>query len=354
MLEVVEAVTLSLGFGAVRRRVVAALRAHPDCPFELLAAWAGGTPDRQNDIGTLRAAAGRALDRAARRRIEVVAWGEARYPPLLAATPDPPLVLWVRGRTDLLASSSIAIVGSRAASPYGLEVAGRLGADIAAHGFAVVSGLARGIDAASHRGALESGGPTIAVLGSGADVIYPPEHRDLAAAVIERGALVSELAPGTPPRAFHFPQRNRIISGLSRGVVIVEAAERSGSLITADCALEQGREVMAVPGSILNGRNAGCHALVKDGAALVESASDILAALRLPEAVQPDRPPEAATPSDALAARMGLGESYDFDELCALSGEEAEALAGRLVELELAGTIQRVAGGRFVRSGRTC
>jgi DNA processing protein len=354
MLEPVEAVTLSLSFGAARRRVMAALRAHPDCPFELLAAWVGGKPDGQTDIRMLREAASRALDRASRRRIDVVAWGDVRYPPLLAATPDPPLVLWVRGRADLLASSSIAIVGSRAASPYGLEVAGRLGADVVARGFTVVSGLARGIDSASHRGALESGGPTIAVLGSGADVVYPPEHQDLAAAIVERGTVVSELEPGTPPRAFHFPQRNRIISGLSLGVVIVEAAERSGSLITADCALEQGREVMAVPGSILNGRNGGCHALVKDGAALVETASDILAALHLPGTVRPGQPVGAAAPLDPLTARMGLGESYGFDELCTLSGEEAEALAGRLIELELAGAIRRVAGGRFVRSGRTC
>jgi DNA processing protein len=355
MLDLVDAVALSLGFGAVRRRVVAALRTDPDCPFELLAAWAGARLEGKPGLGTLRDDAGRALERAARRRIDVVAWGDARYPPLLAATPDPPIVLWVRGRADLLASPSIAIVGSRAASPYGLEVAGRLGADIAARGFTVVSGLARGIDSASHRGALESGGPTVAVLGSGADVIYPPEHRDLAEAIIERGALVSELPPGSPPRSFHFPLRNRIISGLARGVVIVEAAERSGSLITADCALEQGREVMAVPGSILNGRNGGCHGLVKDGAALVETAADVLSALSLPDAGQPGQPPGlTAVPQDPLVSRMGPGESYDFDEMCALSGGRAEALAGRLIELELAGAIRRVAGGRFVRSGRTC
>jgi DNA processing protein len=355
MINLVEAVALSLCFGTARRHVMAALRAQPDCPFELLAAWIAGRANGSADLGTLRAAAEQALERAGQRQIEAVAWGEARYPPLLAATPDPPVLLWVRGRVDLLSLPSIAIVGSRAASSYGLEVAERLAADVVAHQMMVVSGLARGIDSASHRGALEAGGPTVAVLGSGADTIYPPEHRDLAAQIVERGAVVSELAPGTPPRPFHFPLRNRIISGLSRAVVVVEAAERSGSLITADCALEQGREVMAVPGSILNGRNAGCHALVKDGAALVETAADILAALHAPDAARPEpATAPASAPADPLVDRMSVGESYDFDELCALSGGGTAALVGRLLELELGGAIRRVAGGRFVRSRRTC
>jgi DNA processing protein len=355
MIDLVEAVALSLWFGAPRRRATAALRAQPDCPFEVLAAWVAGKPDGSAGLRSLLAAADQALEQARRRNIEVVAIGDTRYPPLLAATPDPPVVLWVRGRFDALSAPSVAIVGSRAASPYGLEVAERLGADVAAHGLIVVSGLARGIDSASHRGALEANGPTIAVLGSGADVIYPPEHRDLAAEIVEHGALVSELAPGTPPRPFHFPLRNRIISGLSRGVVVVEAAERSGSLITAECALEQGREVMAVPGSILNGRNGGCHALVKDGAALVETAADVLAVLDAPDALRSERAPEAPPrPADPLVERMSAGESYDFDELCALSGGAAAPLASRLVELELEGAIRRVGGGRFVRSRRTC
>jgi DNA processing protein len=217
----------------------------------------------------------------------------------------------------------------------------------------VVSGLARGVDAAAHRGALAGGGPTVAVLGSGADVIYPPEHRVLFHDILREGAVVSELAPGTPPRAFHFPQRNRIISGLSLAVVVVEAAERSGSLITAECALEQGREVMALPGSVLNGRNSGSHRLVKDGATLVESADDVVAAL--PRSMI--RAPDSAAPlprptSDPLIERMAAGESYDLDEICGWSGEAPAVLLPRLLELELKGALRRTEGGRFIRSRR--
>ena len=203
--------------------------------------------------------------------------GIVRYPTALAAIHDPPPTRsGYEGDVDALRAPSVAIVGSRAASPYALEVARRLGADLARRGITVVSGMARGVDSAAHRGALEGGGATIAVFGCGVDIIYPREHRALAERICERGALVSEFPPGTPPLKRHFPQRNRIISGLSLAVVVVEAAEGSGSLITADFALEQGRAVLAVPGNVLGGRNYGAHALLRDGAKLVECADDIL------------------------------------------------------------------------------
>ena len=187
----------------------------------------------------------------------------------------------MRGAAPLLSLPAVAVVGSRAASPYGLEVAHEFGAGLAESGVIVVSGLARGVDSSAHRGAL-SRGTTAAVLGSGANVIYPKEHAALAERIAERGVIVSELPPGALPRQYHFPRRNRLISGLSLAVVVVEASTRSGSLQTARLALEQGREVMAVPGNVLGGRNRGCHGLLRDGATLVEKASDILDELRLP------------------------------------------------------------------------
>ena len=201
---------------------------------------------------------------------------DPRYSTALDAIHDPPPLLWIDGLVDVLRAPAVAIVGSRAASPYALEVARRLGADLARRGITVISGMARGVDAAAHRGALEGGGTTVAVFGCGVDVVYPREHGALAAEIRERGALVSEFPPGMPPYKGHFPQRNRIISGLSLAVVVVEAAEGSGSLITAEFAMEQGRAVLAVPGNVLGGRNAGAHALLRDGAKLVECADDIL------------------------------------------------------------------------------
>ncbi len=209
-------------------------------------------------------------------KICAISTGDLRYPTALAAIHDPPPTLWVRGGVDILRAPSVAIVGSRRASPYALEVAHRLGADLARRGVIVVSGMARGVDSAAHRGALDGGGATVAVFGCGVDVIYPPEHRALAERIVTCGALVSEFDPGMPPLKSNFPQRNRIISGLSLAVVVVEAAEGSGSLITADFALEQGRAVLAVPGNVLGGRNYGAHALLRDGAKLVECADDIL------------------------------------------------------------------------------
>jgi DNA processing protein len=204
------------------------------------------------------------------------------YPALLARIADPPRRLWLRGDPRALAAPCVAIVGSRAASPYGVRVAEQLAADLARAGVTVVSGLARGIDSAAHRGALSTG-RTVAMLGSGVDVIYPAEHDELALRILEaHGALVSELPPGSPPRRGNFPRRNRLISGVSLAVVVVEASTRSGSLQTARFALEQGREVLAVPGPILGERFRGSHGLLRDGAKLVESASDILEELCWP------------------------------------------------------------------------
>ena len=285
-----------------------------------------------------------------------IGWGDDRYPSRLAAVVDPPIVLWVEGSPGVLGEPAVAIVGSRAATPYAVEVAGRLAADLAARGVPVVSGLARGVDSAAHRGALRTG-RTIAVLGSGVDIVYPPEHGRLARDIVARGALVSELPPGTPPRPHHFPLRNRLISGLSLAVVVVEASERSGSLITAACALDQGREVMAVPGNVLSGRNRGAHALLRDGAKMVETAVDILeefsglGLLTESGGESGKRPAGSETPEAGILTGVPAGEPFDLDELAARTGLESGRLLAGLAELELSGLVRRVGGGRFVRSG---
>jgi DNA processing protein len=309
-----------------------------------------GAPARARE---LRDSAVQAIEAATRLRIEPIVLGDGRYPPLLAAIPDPPVVLWTRGRIECLVRAAVAIVGSRAATPYGLEMAERLAMGTSAHGLVVVSGLARGVDSAAHRGALASAGATVAVLGSGVDVIYTAEHRRLADEISERGAVVSEFPPGTPPLAYHFPLRNRIISGLSLAVVVVEAAERSGSLITAECALEQGREVMAVPGSVLNKRNGGSHGLLRDGARLVESAEDVLDEL----GVMPIQQFVGDDPGSEVHPLLGFvtpGEAFDPDSLVHASGLGAAAVLAALLGLEMSGIVRRVDGGRFVRCERTC
>lgn len=291
--------------------------------------------------------------RAVRDGISVLAWDDPAFPAALHAIPDMPVVLWYRGALDALDAPAVAVVGSRAASAVALETAARLGEDLAAFGITVVSGLARGVDSAAHRGALRTG-RTIAVLGSGVDRVYPHEHRDLAREIAIRGLVISEFAPGTPPLKFHFPLRNRLISGLSRAVVVIEASEKSGSLITADCALEQGRDVMAVPGNVLSGRNRGGHALIRDGAKIVEGADDILEELGLvPVAPEQGHRPSTDSGSrssgDPLLKLMDAGQAYDLDGLAAISGVDGVRLLPRLFELELHGLVRRVAGGRFMR-----
>ena len=279
-----------------------------------------------------------------------IPWFDARYPPLLGAIADPPPVLWVTGNAVFLTAPAVAVVGSRAATPYALQVGQRLGAELGGRDIAVVSGLARGVDSAAHRGCLDAGGATIAVLGSGLDRIYPAEHRTLAATICKQGCLVSELAPGAAPLPEHFPLRNRIISGISLGVVVVEASENSGSLITARCALQQGRDVMAVPGSVLSGRNRGSHGLLKDGAKVVESADDILEELGWPGAVRTPYSSAKLLESDPLLTRMEPGEVYRLDELIELTGMVGSKLLPRLMELELQGRVARAGSGGFSRT----
>jgi DNA processing protein len=242
----------------------------------------------------------------------------------------------------------VAVVGSRAATPYALQVGERLAGELAARGLAVASGLARGVDSAAHCGCLAAGGLTVAVLGCGLDRVYPAEHAGLAVTVSTRGVLVSELGPGAAPLPQHFPLRNRIISGISLAVVVVEASEMSGSLITARCALDQGRDVMAVPGSVLSGRNRGSHSLLKDGAKVVETADDILEELGWPGAPAQSSASKLLN-SDPLLAKMEPGEVYQLDELIALTGTAGPRLLSRLTELELLGLVRAAGLGRFGR-----
>jgi DNA processing protein len=308
--------------------------------------------------GELAEVVSRALDRARAAcrsadaaALTAVTVQEPAYPALLREIPDPPLVVWVRGAAQtLMTTPLVAVVGSRNATTEGVLMARRLGLGLSRAGVGVVSGLARGIDGAAHQGALEGPTPTIAVLGNGADSVYPPSHRSLAAAVAGQGCLVSEFAPGTPPLPVHFPLRNRIISGLSRAVVVVEASERSGSLITARMALEQGRDVLAVPGAIAAGCHRGCHALIKDGARLVETVEDVLEEIDYQGA--PGRSPEKdGKPlfDSWLAEAIPPGETRDPDALALATRRAPGDVLAELSRLEVAGFIRRVPGGKFVR-----
>jgi len=292
--------------------------------------------------------------RAERAGIQVVAWNDARFPAVLSTLTDLPPVLWFQGHLSATEPPALAIVGSRAASAVAIETASRLASDVGALGITVVSGLARGVDSAAHRAALRVG-RTIAVLGSGLDRVYPAEHASLAKEIAQDGLVCSEFPPGCPPLKHHFPMRNRLISGLSLGVVVIEASDKSGSLITAACALEQGRDVMVVPGNVLTGRNKGGHALLRDGAKIVESADDIVRELgwcRESDAIMGNQITRChkAISGDPLIQQMTAGQPYDVDELTALSGLEPKRLLPRLLDLELQGFVRRAGGGRFLRS----
>lgn len=293
----------------------------------------------------------------------IITLADSEFPRLLLEIPDPPSLLYVKGRPELLNRPTLAMVGSRNATPQGLQDAERFAGTLAAEGFTIASGLALGIDGAAHRGALAAGGDTVAVIGTGADRIYPSRHRDLALKIAENGAIVSEFPLGTPAVAHNFPRRNRLIAGLCRGCLVVEAALESGSLITARLAAEQGREVFAMPGSIHSPLAKGCHRLIKQGAKLVESAQDVLEELGIPApsvanlpmpAITPtvDAAPEATTVDEIGdgAVLQALGHSPStLDQLIERTSLTAEALYAILVALELADKIACLPGGRYQR-----
>ncbi len=285
--------------------------------------------------------------RAARLGIRIVTRAEEGYPAVLRTLFDPPLALYVQGPLEaVLAFPAVAIVGSRDATPRGCSLAFALARDLARSGVLVVSGLARGIDTAAHEGALAAAGHTLAVQGRGLDAVYPAENALLARRLLEKGGvLLSEHAIGVSPRPFHFPRRNRILAGLSRAVVVVEAVEKSGALVTARLALDAGRDVLAVPGHPFDPRARGTNALIRDGAGLVRDAQDILDALGLVATVG-----EETLPEDQLLRAIPSGQAVSIEELTQKSGLRTSTLLARLGELELQGRITRLPGPLFVRA----
>lgn len=289
----------------------------------------------------------------------ILCYNDENYPILLREIHDPPPVLYVKGNRTCLNQPQLAVVGSRNASPIGLETAQAFAKQLAGSGLAITSGLALGIDGAAHAGALAAGGVTIAVTGTGLDQVYPARHQKMAEQICEKGALVSEFAIGTPPSAENFPRRNRIISGLSHGVLVVEAALRSGSLITARMALEQGREVLAIPGSIHHTLSKGCNNLLRQGAKLVETAADIIEELGFYGSFHPQEAAESGAGND-----FPLDESYlkllecvgyeptGIDTLIARSRLTTESVCSMLLVLELHGMVETVAGGLYSRTGK--
>jgi DNA processing protein len=288
----------------------------------------------------------------------IITCRDPEYPPLLLEIPDPPPLLYVHGNIEVLGRMQLAMVGSRNPTPGGVRTATDFARHLAQAGLVITSGLALGIDAASHAGALAAGQPTIAVMGTGLDRVYPGSHRELAHRIAEQGALVSEFPLGAQPRPEHFPRRNRIISGLSLGTLVVEAAQRSGSLISARCAAEQGREVFAIPGSIHNPLARGCHALIRQGAKLVETAEDVvneLGALALAGTLQDVASPTATVAASKLDPEYAkLLDSIGFDplpvdvlvETCGLTPAEVSSM---LLQLELRGFVASSPGGLYNR-----
>jgi len=293
------------------------------------------------------------LERLAAMGVTAIPLSDPAYPPLLKEIADPPGLLFVRGELTERDRFAVAIVGSRNPRPYGVQMARRLAADLASAGLTIVSGGARGIDGAAHDAALRAGGRTIAVLGSGIDLAYPSEHRELFNRIAAGGALVSEFPPGAPPESWRFPRRNRIISGLSRGVIVCDAPEDSGSLITATCAAEQSREVFAVPGNVDTGHNRGAHRLLKEGARLVESAEDVLEEFGIQPS--PDRKAPAERPRVQLTLdEMRILELLDLEPVPVDVIIEKTALppgevAGLLTFLEMKRLVRRLAGPSYVR-----
>jgi DNA processing protein len=302
----------------------------------------------------VRDAAARALDWVQRRGNHIVTLADEGYPKGLLEIQDPPPLLYLVGRPELLRRECIAVVGSRNATAQGEQNARSFSQALSEAGFTIVSGLALGIDAAAHRGGLAGSGSTIAVLGTGVDVIYPKRNEELGLRVASEGLLLSEFPLGTGPIASNFPRRNRIISGLGRGCLVVEAAAASGSLISARCAAEQGRDVFAIPGSIHSPLSKGCHALIKSGAKLVESAEDILSELspyRRSGFASTTELPNSAHPrdtDDGLLAHMGH-DPVDVDALCHRAGLSAEQVSSELLRLELDGHVAALPGGLYQR-----
>lgn len=363
------------GFGRSRRR---AMLATISDPTELLArnpatlkayglnseavaailAW-----QKQDETHAAVNAVRQILSDCERHAIEIVSWQHRHYPEALRHIHDAPLVLYARGDTGLLSREQIGIIGSRNATPAGLDHARRFAAELSKRGLLATSGLALGVDGAAHAGALDAGYATTAVIGCGLDRIYPNQHRRLGERVVDKGLMISEYPPGTPAKAAHFPQRNRIISGLSRGILVVEAGLKSGSLITARLALEQGREVFAIPGSIHSPVARGCHDLIKQGARLVDQVDDILeelgAAWSVPtgsglpgsEAQQAAKETSethqlAALEDREIAVFKALGyDPQSTDTLCSATGLPADQLVQSLLLLELEGLVSAAPGG---------
>ena len=354
------ALALVPGVGSGRLRALMSRMGSAQAALGASAAAIASVPGVGRDLATQIAAAdcGEAVEkqfaRAEEIGAEMLALGDANYPFLLRQIDDPPAFLWMRGRLPVAEepARALAVVGTRRMSPYGLRVTGELTEALVREGFSIVSGLAYGVDAAAHQAVLDAGGRTIAVLGSGIDRVYPARHRRLAEDLIATGALLSEYPLGAPPDGPHFPRRNRIVSGLALGALIVEAHEEGGALITARLALEQNREVFAVPGSVHNPSSAGVHRLIQKGEAkLVQRVEDILEELEIAPGVAsaPAKPAPALEPEEKVLCRAlaASAEPLHINTLCLTAKMDPAAALARLLDLELKGVVKQMAGKKF-------